>query len=195
MVERVFKIGVVMAVLLTFFTGCRRQDLLNKVTVYADAANRHDLEAIDAMLTDDIVFEMNGRGIAMGKEQFRNIQDNDAGFNTELELTDCKQSGNKVACKITERNDYVRAAGINEIQYSSDVFTFKNGLIRKISATMSPESVKAGKEFDQGFVAWVRQNRSEELSKLMTPDGKFKWGRESAKIMVNLARDYKTQIK
>ena len=179
-----------MAVLLTIFTGCQRQDLLSKVTAYVDAVNRHDLKAIDAMLTNDITFEMNGRSIAEGKEHARLVYDTDAGFNIELELADCKQAGNKVTCRITERNDYVKAAGINQIEYTSDVFTFKNGLIRKISATMSPESVKAGKEFDQGFVTWVRRNRSDELTKLMTPDGKFKWGRESAIIMVNLVKDY-----
>ncbi len=195
MVERVFKIGMVMVILLTTFVGCQRQDLLNKVKTYVDAANRHDLEAIDAMLTDDVVFEMNGTSIALGKEQLRIVHDNDAGFNTELELTDCKEKGNTVTCKITERNDYVIAAGINEINYTSGVFTFKNGLIQKISTTMSPESVRAGKEFDKGFIAWVKQNRSEKLSKLMTPAGKFKWGRESAKIMVNLVKEYQAQKK
>jgi ketosteroid isomerase-like protein len=192
MVERVFKIGVVMAILLATFTGCQRKDLLNKVKTYADAANRHDLEAIDAMLTDDVVFEMNGMNIALGKEQVRIVHDNEAGFNTELELTECKEKGNTVTCKITERNDYVIAAGINEINYTSGDFTFKNGLIQKISATMSPESVRAGKEFEQGFVAWVKQNRSEELAKLMTPAGKFKWGRESAVIMVKLVKEYRS---
>jgi ketosteroid isomerase-like protein len=195
MVERVFKIGVVIAILLATFVGCQRQNLLNKVTAYVDAANRHDLAAIDAMLTDDVVFEMNGTSIALGKEQVRTVHDNEAGFNTELELTDCKEKGNTVTCKITERNDYVIAAGINEINYTSGDFTFKNGLIQKISATMSPESIKSGKEFDQGFVAWVKQNRSEELAKLMTPAGKFKWGRESAKIMVNLVKEYQAQKK
>lgn len=192
MVERVFKIGVVMAVLLITFTGCQRQNLLNKVKTYVDAANRHDLKVMEAMLTDDVVFEMNGTNIAIGKEQVRTVQDNDAGFNTELELTDCKEKGNTVTCKVTERNDYVRDADINEINYTSGDFTFKKGLIRKISATMSPESIKAGKEFDQGFVAWVKQNRSEELAKLMTPAGKFKWGRESAVIMVKLVKEYRS---
>ncbi len=192
MVERVFKIGMIMAILLTTFVGCQRHDLLNKVKTYVDAANRHDLEAIDAMLTDDIVFEMNGKNIAVGKEQVRTVHDNDAGFNTELELTECKEKGNTVTCKITERNDYVIAAGINEINYTSGDFTFKKGLIQKISATMSPESVRAGKEFEQGFVAWVKQNRSEELAKLMTPAGKFKWGRESAVIMVKLVKEYRS---
>ena len=195
MVERVFKIGVVIAILLATFVGCQRQNLLNKVKTYVDAANRHDLDAIDAMLTEDIVFEMNGTSIALGKEQVRTVHDNEAGFNTELELTDCKEKGNTVTCKITERNDYVIAAGINEINYTSGDFTFKNGLIKKISATMSPESIKSGKEFDQGFLTWVKQNRSEELAKLMTPAGKFKWGRESAKIMVNLVKEYQAQKK
>jgi limonene-1,2-epoxide hydrolase len=195
MVERVFKIGMVTVILLTTFTGCQRQNLLNKVMTYVNAANRHDLEVIDAMLTDDVVFEMNGMNIALGKEQVRTVHDNDAGFNTELELTDCKKKGNTVTCKVTERNDYVRAAGINEIHYTSGVFTFKNGLIQKISATMSPESARAGEKFDKGFIAWVKQNRSEELSKLMTPAGKFKWGRESAKIIVNLVKEYQAQKK
>jgi ketosteroid isomerase-like protein len=183
---------MVMVILLTTFIGCQRQDLLNKVKTYVNAANQHDLEAMDAMLTDDVVFEMNGTNIAVGKEQVRTVQDNDAGFNTELELTDCKEKGNTVTCKITERNDYVIAAGINEINYTSGVFTFKNGLFQKISATMSPESIKSEKEFDQGFVAWVKQNRSEELAKLMTPAGKFKWGRESAVIMVKLVKEYRS---
>jgi hypothetical protein len=191
-VERVFKTGMVIAILIITFTGCQRQNLLNKVNIYVEAYNRHDVEAIDAMLTYDVVFEMNGTNIAIGKKQIRTVYDNDAGFNAELELTDCKQKGNTVTCKATERNDYVKAAGINEINYTSEDFTFKKELIWKISATMSPESVRAGKEFDQGFVTWVRQNRSEELSKLMTPSGKFKWGRESAVIMVKLVKEYRS---
>jgi len=193
--ERVFKIGVVMAVLLTTFTGCQRQNLLNKVTAYVDAANRHDLEVMDALITDDIVFELNGSNIATGRGQFQIIQDNDAGFNTILEFVNCRQEGNTVICEAIERNDFLKAAGINELYYASEVITFKNGLIQKISANLSSASATAQDEFTQPFILWVKENRPEELAKVMSSDGKYKWGRESALIMVKLAGEYSASKK
>ncbi len=195
MVERVFKIGMVMAILLTTFTGCQRQNLLNKVTAYVDAANRHDRDAIDAVITDDIVFELNGSNIATGRGQFRIILDNDAGLNTILEFVNCRQEGNTVICEAIERNDFLKAAGINELYYASEVITFKNGVIQKISATLSSGSAKAQEEFTQPFILWVKENRPEELAKVMSPDGKYKWGRESAVIMVKLAGEYSASKK
>lgn len=195
MVERVFKIGMVMAILLTTFTGCQRQNLLNKVKAYVDAANRHDLEVIDAAITDDIVFELNGSNIAAGKGQFKIIQDNDAGFNTILEFVNCRQEGNTVICEAIERNDFLKAAGINELYYASEVITFKNGLIQKISANLSSASATAQDEFTQPFILWLKENRPEEFAKVMSPDGKYKWGRESAVIMVKLAGEYSASKK
>jgi hypothetical protein len=71
MVERVLKMGLAVVILLATFIGCQRANLLSRVKTYVDAANRHDLDAIDDMFTEDIVFEINGKSLGVGKEQVR----------------------------------------------------------------------------------------------------------------------------
>jgi|GEM_PF-4927096 len=187
--------GLIALFLLVTLAGCQRGNLVNRVKIWQDAANRHDLNGMEAMIADSAVFEIEGGFAVQGKKAIRAVHDNDAGLNTRMEFTDCLTRGNMVKCKGLERNDYLKAAGLNQASYDSVIFTFDGkGLIQKISATQSAASKRVLEEFEGPFVAWVQQNAPAEFAKVTTADGNYLWSRESAKIVVDLVKEFRTNL-
>lgn len=191
------KFGLIFVVLVAVFTGAavaQEEDLMSLLRVWEAAANRHDLDAMEAMFAADAEFELVGQVTLVGKEQIRSIHDYDAGLNTRLDNHDCVVEGNTVTCQVTEHNDWLDAAGISEVHYTSAVYTFEDGLIKRIEATLSPESGQAIGQALQAFDAWATENRPEEYAKLFNPEGRFIYSRESGVRVVGLLKEWRASV-
>ena len=104
------------------------------VNTFQHIVNQHIVEKMMSMFTDDASFEIVGLSRFSKKQNIKNVFEYDVGVSTNLKFTNCKSDGNTVHCQILERNDRLKAIGIDEHQYSSCIFSFKNNLIKRFKA-------------------------------------------------------------
>ena len=199
MAAKLFRFTLVFVALAALLAGAaltlaQEDDLIALVQTYQEAANNHDLDAIMDMFTDDAEFELVGQAKITGHEQLRALHDYDTGLHTELQFYNCVAAENTVTCEVREQNDWQRAANIPEYHYTSAVFTFKDGLIQKIVATMSPESAQVLGATMQAFNKWAMGKRPDAVAKLLTPDGQFIYAQESARIVVDLLKEWQASV-
>ncbi len=193
MAVRILGAGIVLFALVALTTGAARaqEDLVSLVQAYQEAKNRQDVDAVQAMFAEDAVFELVGMGTMVGREQIRALDEYDVGINTRLEFSECVQEGNTVTCEVIETNDWLDAAGLTENIYPSSVFTFEDGLIVQITATVSPESAQAMGQTLQAFVPWIAQNHPEAMPVLFTPDNQFVYSQDNGVLVVSLLREWR----
>ena len=102
-------------------------NLIDLVKTFKDSVNQDNVEKTMSMFTDDASFEIVGLSKFSGKQNVKNVFEYDVGVNTNLQFINCKSEGNTVHCQILERNDRLKAIGIDELKYSSCIFIFKLG--------------------------------------------------------------------
>lgn len=193
MAVRILGTGIILLALtlLATSTATAQQDLLSLVQAYQQAKNNQDVEALAAMFAGDAEFELVGMGTMVGSEQIRALDEYDVGINTWLEFSNCTEEGNTVTCDVVETNDWLDAAGLSENRYTSSVFTFEDGLITNISATLSPESAQALGQVLQAFTPWIAQNHPEAMPTLFTSENQFIYSRENGVLVVSLLREWR----
>jgi hypothetical protein len=174
-------------------TAAAHQDLVSLVQAYQAAKNNQDVDAVAAMLAEDAEFEMVGSGTLVGREQIRALDEYDVGINTQLEFSSCTQAGTTVTCDVVETNDWLDAAGLSENRYVGSAFTFEQGLITRIAASLSPESGQAMGQIFQAFVPWLAQNHTEAMPTLFTPANQFIYSREKGVLVVSLLREWRAR--
>jgi hypothetical protein len=170
-------------------------NLIDLVESFQERVNQHDVEKIMTMFTENATFEIVGLSKFSGKQQIKNIFEYDVGVNTNLQFINCKSEGDTVHCQILERNDRLEAIGINELKYSSCIFSFKDCLIQSFAAEIPPESVKYNTEVWKGFIPWLLENYPDEYSRMFMADGRFIYNRKNGVVVVQLLRKWKEKQK
>jgi len=99
-----------------------------------DAMNRHDIDAILQMFTDDALFEIDARPPWVGHAQIREILEYDAAVHGKLRFINCISEGDVVTGELLEQNDRLAAIGIETLRYSSCRLAFHEGRIQRFSA-------------------------------------------------------------
>jgi hypothetical protein len=78
----------------------------------------------------------------VGREQIRALDEYIVGLIIRLEFSECVREGNSVICDVIETSDWLDAADLATNHYASTTFTFEQGLIVGISASLTPESAR-----------------------------------------------------
>lgn len=146
-----------------FIASCRKRapDPVALVNDYAERANAHDIPAIMEMFAEDAQFELVGQGTLPNLDAIRALHEYDKALQTTLTLQNCAADGLTVTCEMVENNDWLDAAGVDEIFYPSAVFTFSEaGLIQRIAATLSPEDGAAMGAVLAEFIPWLMAERA-----------------------------------
>lgn len=164
--------------------------LIERVLAYQDAHNRHHLDLVLGMLTDDISFETVGVWVKVGKDNIRLLEEFDAGVDGSLVFHHLATDGTLVRATATERNDWFRVAGIGDVNYASIEFAFREHQICSIRAQMAPESAQAIADVLRSVVRWAAREQPEALDKLM-PQGEFAYSADSAAAWVALLRTWR----
>jgi len=167
-------------------------DLLTMVETFEDAANRHAIDEIMAMFSDDAEFELVGFTRLVGKKEIRAIFEYDAGVNGEIHLINCTTKKGTISCQLIERNDRLRAAGIKKLLYPSCVFSFANNLIRLWRAVPDPEPARALDQFWVAVRLWIAEHYPADYARIFTPEGRFIRNRDNGERAVQLAREYRS---
>lgn len=120
----------------------------------------------------------------------KNIFEYDVGVNTNVKYINCKSEGDTVQCQILERNDRLEAIGIDELKFSSCIFTFKDGLIQSFKAEIPPESVQYNAEIWKKFIPWLMENYQGEYSRMFMDDGRFIYNRKNGSDVVQMLKKW-----
>lgn len=176
-----------------FIASCRKRapDPVALVNDYAERANAHDIPAIMEMFAEDAQFELVGQGTLPNLDAIRALHEYDKALQTTLTLQNCAADGLTVTCEMVENNDWLDAAGVDEIFYPSAVFTFSEaGLIQRIAATLSPEDGAAMGAVLAEFIPWLMAERAAESAPLFDANGQFVYSEANGVLVVDLLREW-----
>jgi len=174
-------------------------DLVRAVQRLEDAANRHAIDELVHMLDDDVELELVGLATVVGTEQMRKVFEYDAGVNGELHFTNRTARGDAVECRLVERNDRLREAGLDEMTYEPCVVTFSDvrsahPTIRSWRAVPDQEAIRTFTRFWASVRRWIADNHQTDAARLFTFDGHFIRTRANGERSVQLAREYRSTL-
>lgn len=152
--------------LLIFTSACSNKSEETKALFsrYLEASNAHDLETLEKMTDDDIVWKIGPYKLS-GKEEALSPHAYDAIMHTSLEPHDIVIRGDTVECIIIERNDVTKAFDVDGIVHYAR-YVFRNGLMLRKEPWKEPKSDPTFAENFKKFRGWVRETYPEELNKL-----------------------------
>lgn len=129
---------------------------------YLEASNAHDLETLASMTADGVVWHL-GPYELRGRDEALLPNEGDAVLDTSLEARDVRVEGRVVECELIERNDVLRAVGIeswrHHVRY---VFDETGRVVLKEPWRPSPDDAVVT-EHMQPFRDWVRANHPESV--------------------------------
>ena len=165
--------------MLLLTTSCN-QKLDEQVQAYLEAHNSGDVEGELSFFAENPKYEVVDQWTREGIENLRILIETDAALNSQLTLKDVKVSKNKVTCKLEERNDWLKLAGIDPLYYEYREFIFEKGLIKEIRSKATAEGAKSLEAFRASFYDWVVKNRTDEFKALrrqniISKDNVGKW--------------------
>lgn len=129
---------------------------------YMEASNAHDIEALASMTADDIVWHL-GQYVLRGKPEALLPHESDAVMNTALEVRDLRVDGRIVECEVIERNDMLRAAGIERWRhFARYVFDETGRVVLKEPWRTSPDDAEVARRF-KPYREWRRVNHPESV--------------------------------
>jgi hypothetical protein len=170
-------------------------NLIDLVKTFQDSVNQQKVKKIMNMFTEDATFEIVGLSKFEGKQNVKNIFEYDVGVNTSVKYINCKSEGDNVHCQVLERNDRLEAIGIDELKFSSCIFTFKDNLIQSFKAEIPPELVQYNAEVWEKFIPWLIKNYPDEYSRMFMDDGRFIYNRKNGSDVVQLLRKWNEKQK
>jgi hypothetical protein len=187
---RLFAAGLIAV----FIASCGKPDVNVQMQAYIDAHNAHDLDKVMELYHDSATFIFNGEAEIKGKSAIRMMESWNVAVNNQLEVSDIKVKGDTVLMgKITEKNDWLEAAGINGITHQPGTYVvFKKGLIYEFAPiAMEPESFQKMAEFWKLFTPYAQYKRADDLKKMFTEDQLFNYDPANAQMWIGMIRDWK----
>ncbi len=165
----------------------------NRFKAYVEAHNSHDIERIMSFYAEDARFEFVESWVREGKEEIRKQEEFDAALNSQLAFTDLKVEGDTVTGTVTEKSDYYKLSGIDEVSYEYYAIIFKDGLIKEIKTELTIGSVIEINQVFQELLNWVRKEKEKELEDLIL-EGEVVYSAESAKKWLALLREWRANV-
>ena len=160
-----------------------------QVKTYEQVHNRHDVDKVMSLYSNDISFEIVGTWVKSGKGQVHGLAEWDSVTNSSMLISDIVVHADTASFKLKEGNDWFRLVGIEFMYYERCRMVFKNGLIEKIKAEVSDESIEAFQEIWPSVIQWLTEERNKEIYELM-PNGEFVYNAENATKWLSLLNEW-----
>lgn len=146
--------------------ACSGQDPVGLLKKYEVTYNSHNVDNIMALIADDAVFRLDNRALN-GKEAIRSLAEYDSVLDVQLEFRNISTEGDSVLFDVREINEWLRLAGIDEYHYRRCVAVFEDGLIKRIEAKTTEETLAdIGKVF-QEMAEWIPDSLAFEINDLL----------------------------
>jgi hypothetical protein len=169
-------------------------NFVNIIAALEGAFNRHAVDEIMAMFTDDAVLELKGLARLVGKNEIRPIFEYDIGVNGSAQFIDCAVVNDTVSCQFVEANDRLRAAGIEHLVYAPCTISLRNSLICSWWAVPDQASTQRFDQFWGPARDWIKKNHPNDYQRIYTLEGRFIRSRENGARVVELARQYRSML-
>jgi len=166
---------------------------LEAVKAWTEAHNSHNLSRLNDLYGENITFELAGMMEAEGKQGAREVAEFDRATKSQRTLNELRLEGDTVYCDLTEKNEWLRTAGIREAHYSG-AFTVREGQIEAIRFEPKPETKQATEEALSSFTQWASEEKPEHLAEIM-PEGKITYDAKSAKKWLPLMQEWRDTTK
>jgi hypothetical protein len=155
------------------------------------AANAHDLAALEAMLSDDVVWHL-GADTLVGTAQVLGPLDFDIGAQTHLELGEIVVRGDTAEFEIAEHNRVLMTLGIHELRHHAR-FVFRNGLIVLKQPSRPADETRAMVDSVSAFASWLYAERPEDYRRIWDEAGKFNYSEATGVLMLGLAGEWRAR--
>ncbi|NIR46807.1 MAG: nuclear transport factor 2 family protein [Gemmatimonadetes bacterium] len=151
---------------------------------YIAASNAHDLETLERMTADDIVWQL-GPWTLVGKEEALRPHYADLVNHTVLEAREVVVRGDTVECTLVERSDATRAYGPDSL-ITHARYVFEEGLVVKKEPWAPSPSLMELNGRSEPFRRWVREQHPEALAVIVDSTGTPRWTRSAVDIVHEL---------
>ena len=188
--------------------GINSINLIDLVKTFQERVNEHNIEKIMSMFTEDATVETVGYSKFAGKQQVKIVFESYSGkeqiknpleyqdeVNSNYQFTNYKSEGDTVHCQSSQRNDTLDAIGVSGRGYSSCIFSFKDGLIQRVTFDPPPDSVEQNSKILKTLIPWFTENYPNEYARMFMPDGRFIYNRENGRDVVPLLRKWSEEQK
>lgn len=179
---------------LCLLLGCA-QSPEDFIKSYEQAHNSRDVQKTISLYDDSISFEIKGVWIKKGKEKMRELAEWDSTLNSNLTVQIINANYDTLLCRVIEKNDWFKAAGISEVIHDSVIFIINKGKIKSIMAFPSVEH--SGKIMDRISLVYKWSNETGDSTIYgLIKDGEFIYSPEAANKWLNLFKAInKTKLK
>ena len=127
-------------------------DAATVLRAFRDASNSHDVEAVEALLADEVVWHRGAASRLSGRDAVMVPITFDAATHATFTIGELTFDGDSVACVLTESNDFYRALGLPSVDQRAQ-FEIRDGRIVSITSLPSPEPTE--QELTVGrFLTW-----------------------------------------
>ncbi len=145
--------------------GAEEVTLEDRFRAHVAAVNDGEIEKNLSFFADDATF-MIGTSVLRGKDALRRLFLRDAARNCVLTVIDARTDGNTVTATVIERNDYLKARGVDEGQHTVEC-DFRDGLITQIRLKIPDQRGRRGLGMMRGsFLGLLRMQPVEKELKL-----------------------------
>jgi hypothetical protein len=169
-------------------------DAIGQIKAYETAHNAYAVDMALAFFVDHAVLEFSGLGNFQNHEAIRQIHEYDKAIHAQINAQNFVVDGERVICAVREQNDWLTAAGLEDIFYPSVVYTFTTeGKIQKISATISVKDGAAIEAVLAEFVPWLMKQRPLEAKRLFTKAGEFVYSGTNGSLVIALLAHWQSK--
>jgi hypothetical protein len=153
-----------------------------------DALSKHEFQALDAMMAEDVVWSLgpttlNGKADVLAALRF------DAGLGTEFRSSDVAVQESTVTFELRTSSEVTKALGIQDVRYYPRM-TFEDGLVTRVEDAKPPAGAGEVLRKMEPFLAWAAEHRPEALDSLQDPRGRMIFSREAGEIQRRLVREW-----
>lgn len=132
-----------------------------------------------------ISFEIKNTWVKQGVDKMRELAAWDSSLNSNLKIDVINKRRDTLLCRVTETNDWLKAAGISELIHDSVVFVFKNQKITNIIASSSDEQYDKIGRAVSSLYEWSNFKGDSTIYKLIK-DGQFVYSSAAANEWLKL---------
>ncbi len=167
------------------------RDPIKTLEEWGAAYKAGDIHHLHRIHAEDSVFKRAGIGLASQTTRAEKAAEYGTITKTEYEIAEPRVEGEKVYAHVTERSEWLRAAGIQEAHYEGE-FKFKGDQIEALTLNAKPETRHAAEVTFTGFTDWLAREKPEYLAYL-TADGKLRLEAKYGPELVKLLQQWKAE--
>ena len=163
----------------------KRLETLEK---WGKAHKAKDMHQLEGLYAEGSVYELQGMGAASTVLDARAVSGYNAAVGSDWTIKATKLEKGRVHATLTEKNDWMRAAGIQEAHYEGD-FHIKDGRIEAVHLKPTTETQKAHAKALAEFAEWVAREHPEQYSEVLA-DGRLLYKESAGKALVELMHQW-----